>query len=198
MLDSYERLTNVQKATFKDIANKLLASTFLARDKKDNKDNYYFVVSYKEVFDEFFAILGYEVKLDQGVGSIMLKSDQNTGFLKLRRDETIILLILRILYHERLKETSLNENVVITVLDIHEKYNFLEIKKRINKTDLVSALRLFRRFNLIETIGDITMSNTKVVIMPTILYAINTEEITEVYNTVSRIVSEAGDEESKS
>lgn len=31
--------------------------------------------------------------------------------------------------------------------------------------------------------------------MPTILYAINTEEITEVYNTVSRIVSEAGDEE---
>lgn len=195
MLDSYERLTNVQKATFKDIANKLLASTFLARDKKDNKDNYYFVVSYKEVFDEFFAILGYEVKLDQGVGSIMLKSDQNTGFLKLRRDETIILLILRILYHERLKETSLNENVVITVLDIHEKYNFLEIKKRINKTDLVSALRLFRRFNLIEKIGDITMSNTKVVIMPTILYAINTEEITEVYNTVSRIVSEAGDEE---
>ncbi len=195
MLDSYERLTNVQKATFKDIANKLLASTFLARDKKDNKDNYYFVVSYKEVFDEFFAILGYEVKLDQGVGSIMLKSDQNTGFLKLRRDETIILLILRILYHERLKETSLNENVVITVLDIHEKYNFLEIKKRINKTDLVSALRLFRRFYLIETIGDITMSNTKVVIMPTILYAINTEEITEVYNTVSRIVSEAGDEE---
>lgn len=195
MLDSYERLTNVQKATFKDIANKLLASTFLARDKKDNNDNYYFVVSYKEVFDEFFAILGYEVKLDQGVGSIMLKSDQNTGFLKLRRDETIILLILRILYHERLKETSLNENVVITVLDIHEKYNFLEIKKRINKTDLVSALRLFRRFNLIETIGDITMSNTKVVIMPTILYAINTEEITEVYNTVSRIVSEAGDEE---
>lgn len=195
MLDSYERLTNVQKATFKDIANKLLASTFLARDKKDNKDNYYFVVSYKEVFDEFFAILGYEVKLDQGVGSIMLKSDQNTGFLKLRRDETIILLILRILYHERLKETSLNENVVITVLDIHEKYNFLEIKKRINKTDLVSALRLFRRFNLIETIGDITMSNTKVVIMPTILYAINTEEITEVYNTVSRIVSDAGDEE---
>ncbi len=195
MLDSYERLTSVQKATFKDIANKLLASTFLARDKKDNKDNYYFVVSYKEVFDEFFSILGYEVKLDQGIGAIMLSSDQNTGFLKLRRDETIILLILRLLYHERLKETSLNENVVISVLDIHEKYNYLEIKKRINKTDLVSALRLFRRFNLIETIGDITMSNTKVVIMPTILYAINTEEITEVYNTVSRIVSEAGDEE---
>ncbi len=195
MLESYERLTTVQKNAFKDISNKLLASTFLARDKKDNKDNFYFVVSFKEVFDEFFGILGYEIKLDQALGAIMLSSDSNSGYLKLKRDETIILLILRLLYHERLKETSLNENVVISIQDIHDKYNYLEIKKRINKTDLISALRLFRRFNLIETIGDITMSNTKVVIMPTILYAINTEEITEVYNTVSRIVSEAGEDE---
>lgn len=195
MLDSYENLNQTQKNTFRDIANKLLANTFLARDKKDNKENYYFVVSFKEVFDEFFQILGYQVKLDQSIGAIMLTSDVNGGYIKLKRDETIILLILRLLYHEHLKETTLNENIVISIQDIHEKYNYLDIKKRINKTDLVSALRLFRRFNLIETMGDITMSNTKVIIMPTILFAINTEEISEVYNSVSRIVSEAGEEE---
>lgn len=197
MLDSYENLNQTQKNTFRDIANKLLANTFLARDKKDNKENYYFVVSFKEVFDEFFQILGYQVKLDQSIGAIMLTSDVNGGYIKLKRDETIILLILRLLYHEHLKETTLNENIVISIQDIHEKYNYLDIKKRINKTDLVSALRLFRRFNLIETMGDITMSNTKVIIMPTILFAINTEEISEVYNSVSRIVSEAGEEEWK-
>ncbi len=195
MLDSYENLNQTQKNTFREIANKLLANTFLSRDKKDNKENYYFVVSFKEIFDEFFQILGYQIKLDQSLGAIMLTSDVNGGYLKLKRDETIILLILRLLYHEHLKETTLNENIVISIQDIHEKYNYLDIKKRINKTDLVSALRLFRRFNLIETMGDITMSNTKVIIMPTILFAISTEEISEVYNTVSRIVSEAGEEE---
>ncbi len=197
MLDSYENLNQTQKNTFREIANKLLANTFLARDKKDNKENYYFVVSFKEIFDEFFQILGYQLKLDQSLGAIMLTSDVNGGYVKLKRDETIILLILRLLFHEHLKETTLNENIVISIQDIHEKYNYLDIKKRINKTDLVSALRLFRRFNLIETMGDITMSNTKVIIMPTILFAINTEEITEVYNSISRIVSEAGDEEWK-
>lgn len=197
MLDSYENLNQTQKNTFREIANKLLANTFLSRDKKDNKENYYFVVSFKEIFDEFFQILGYQIKLDQSLGAIMLTSDVNGGYLKLKRDETIILLILRLLYHEHLKETTLNENIVISIQDIHEKYNYLDIKKRINKTDLVSALRLFRRFNLIETMGDITMSNTKVIIMPTILFAISTEEISEVYNTVSRIVSEAGEEEWK-
>lgn len=195
MLDSYENLNQTQKNTFREIANKLLANTFLSRDKKDNKENYYFVVSFKEIFDEFFQILGYQIKLDQSLGAIMLTSDVNGGYLKLKRDETIILLILRLLYHEHLKETTLNENIVISIQDIHEKYNYLDIKKRINKTDLVSALRLFRRFNLIETMGDITISNTKVIIMPTILFAISTEEISEVYNTVSRIVSEAGEEE---
>lgn len=194
MLESYERLSQVQKNTFQDIANKLLTSTFLSKDKRDNKDKYYFVVSFKEVFDEFFKILGYEVILDQAQGAIMIQNETGSGSLKLKRDETIILLILRLLYHEKLKETSLNENIVISISDIHDKYNYLEIKKRINKTDLVSALRLFRRFNLIETMGDITMSNTKVVLLPTLLYAIKTEEITEVYNSIQNIISEAGEE----
>lgn len=194
MFESYERLSNPQKKAFTDIANKLLANTFLCRDKRDNKENFYFVVSFKEVFDEFFSILGYEVKIDQALGTCMLYSDTNTGALKLKRDETVILLILRLLYHEKQKETSINDNIVISVSDIHEKYNYLELKKRLNKTDLVAALRLFRRFNLLETLGDITVSNTKVVLLPTLLFAIRTEEITEVYNTVSRIMNEAGEE----
>lgn len=194
MLESYERLSNVQKKTFQEITNKLLANTFLCRDKRDNKENYYFVVSFKEVFDEFFEILGYEVFLDQAQGACMIRSASNSGAIKLKRDETVILLILRLLYHEKLKETSLNENIVISIQDIHDKYNYLEIKRRINKTDLVATLRLFRRFNLIEVMGDITVSNTRLVLLPTLLYAINTEEINEVSQTLSRIMIEAGDE----
>ena len=194
MFESYERLSQTQKNSFKDIANKLLSNTFLCRDKRDNKENFYFVLSFKEVFDEFFGVLGYELLIDQSQGVCMLYSDTNAGAIRLKRDETVILLILRLLYHEKQKETSLNENIVISVSDIHEKYNYLELKKRLNKTDLVAALRMFRKFNLLETMGDITVSNTKVVLLPTLLYAIRTEEITEVYNTVSRIMNEAGEE----
>lgn len=195
MLENYEALSQTQKNLFQDIANKLLANTFLTRDKRDNKDNFYFVVSFKEIFDEFFKVLGYEIILDQAHGVVMLKNESTSNTLKLKRDETIILLILRLLYHEKLKETSLNENIVISVQDIHDKYNYLEIKKRINKTDLISALRLFRRFNLIETIGDIAVANSKVVLLHSLLYAINTEEITEVFNSIQRIISEVSDDE---
>ncbi|MDE7106615.1 MAG: DUF4194 domain-containing protein, partial [Anaeroplasmataceae bacterium] len=115
--------------------------------------------------------------------------------LKLRRDESIILLILRLLYHEKAKDTSLNDNIVCSVADIHDKYDYLQIKRKLNKTDLVSAVRLLRRYNLIEVTGDVTSSACRIVILPTILMAIKSEDVNEVYQTISKISSEDGDKE---
>ncbi len=190
MLDALEKMTVTQQQNFKDTANKLLASTFLSRDKKDNKEAYYFLMSYKEVFDEFFKILGYEIELDMQSGSVMLSGATAANTLKLKRDESLILLILRLLYHEKMKDTSLNENIVCAVSDVHSKYDMLEIKRKLNKTDLISALRLFKRYNLIEITGDVTSSSCRLVILPTILMAIKSEDITEVYNTVTKIANE--------
>ena len=190
MLDALEHMTITQQGQFRDTANKLLACTFLSRDKRDNKESYYFLMSYKEIFDEFFKILGYEIILDMPTGSVMLTGATASNTLKLKRDESIILLIIRLLYHEKMKDTSLNENIVCAVSDIHEKYDYLEIKRKLNKTDLVSALRLLRRYNLIEVTGDLTSSACKIVILPTILMAIKSEDITEVYNTIIKISAE--------
>jgi len=192
MLDNYETLNVGQKNTFRDCANKLISYTFLARDKEDNKEDYYFVVSFQSLFEEFFSILGYELEVDQSLGTIMLTSETNNNFLRLNRDNTVVLLILRLLYSERLKETTLNNNIVVNVEDIQSKYNYLEIKQRINKTDLVKALRLFRKYNLIEVIGlkDALVANTKVVLMPTLLQAIKVSDINEVDAAISNIVGE--------
>ena len=192
MLDALQNMTITQQNQFRDTANKLLSCTFLSRDKRDNKESYYFLMSYKEVFDEFFDILGYEIELDMPTGSVMLTGASSSNTLKLKRDESLILLIVRLLYHEKMKDTSLNENIVCSVSDIHEKYDYLEIKKKLNKTDLVLSLRLLRRYNLIEVTGDLSSSACKVVILPTILMAIKSEDITEVFNTINRLAHEEG------
>lgn len=79
--------------------------------------------------------------------------------------------------------------------DIHTKYDYLQIKRKLNKTDLVSSVRLLRRYNLIEVTGDVTSSACRIVILPTILMAIQTEDVSEVYQAISRIVQEDGDKE---
>ena len=193
MLNVYETFNVTQQNQFKDTANKLLSNTFLCRDKKDNKENYYFLMSYKEVFDEFFKILGYEINLDTTLGTVMLEGASASNTLKLKRDESIILLILRLLYHEKAKDASLNDNIICSVADVHEKYDYLQIKRKLNKTDLVSSMRLFRRYNLIEITGDITTSTCRIVILPTILMAIKSEDVTSVYQTIMHITNEEAD-----
>lgn len=192
MLELYETFTNTQKNTFADICNKLLANTYLARDKRDNKEAYYFVVSYKDLFEEYFKLMNMELILNRDLGTVTLSNANSQTILKLKRDESIMLLIVRLLYHEKLKETSINTNVVATINDLHAKYDMLEIKRKINKTDLIAMLRLFRRYNLIEPMGDINNSSTQFIIFPTILEALKTDQIDAVYNTINRLSAEGG------
>ncbi len=192
MLEGYESLNVGQKNTFRDICNKLISYNFLARDKTDNKESYYFVISFKNLFDDFFEILGYTVEIDQAVGTIMLNNSNSVNQLRLSRDQTVVLLILRLLYSENMKETTVNSNVVINVEEIQNKYKYLEIKNKINKTDLVRSLRLFRKYNLIEVVGltDSLISNTKVVLLPTLLSAIKVSDLNEVHKNISYVLSE--------
>ena len=194
MFDIYNTFTNTQKNTFADICNKLLANTYLARDKRDNKEAYYFVVSYKDLFEEYFKMMNMQLVVNRDLGTITLENTNSQTILKLKRDESVMLLIVRLLYHEKLKETSINTNIVVSLNDLHAKYDMLEIKRKINKTDLVAMLRLFRRYNLIEPMGDLNNSNTQIIIFPTILEALKTEQIDAIYNTIMKLTAEGGAE----
>ncbi len=194
ILEGFDELNIGQQKMFAKVCLRLLANSFLARDKNDNKEMYYFVISYKEYFDEYFNVMDFELVLNRELGAIQLLHRENNNLLRLKKEETIILLILRILFHEHLVKTSVNDNVVIKVDEIHDYYDSLELKKKINKTDLVKNLRLFKRYNLIETLGDITKSTTPIVIYPTILLAINTQTINDVYNFITNIETKTGSE----
>lgn len=195
ILENFDELNVSQKNMFAKTCLRLLSTGFLARDKHDNKDMYYFLLSYKKYFDEYFDVINYEIELDRENGAIQLTHRDNSNTLRLNKEETIILLILRILYHQHLANTSMNDNIVVSINDIHVYYDSLELKKKINKTDLVRVLRLYKRYNIIEPIGDITKSNSKVIIFPTILFAINTTSINDVYDLVKRIEPNQGSEQ---
>jgi len=197
MLDEFENLNQTQKNKFKDCANQLISYTFLCRDKENNKEDYYFVLSYQKLFSDFFEIIGYTLDIDQALGTIKLASSDSSNIIRLSRDNTVLLLILRLLYSEAMKETTLNNNVIVNVEDIQNKYNYLEIKQKLNKTDLVKALRLYRKYNLIEVIGlkDALVANTKVILLPTLLKAIEVSDITYVNEQISNIIGEVDNEE---
>ena len=187
LLDELKNFNRDVQDTFSKICNQLLTSNYLSKDKRDNTKAYYFVINYKQYFDEFFELLGHELILNRELGCIQLKNNYFQGNLKLKKEETFILLILRILYQEKLINTTLDNTVVITVDEIHNKYQSFGFKRKIFKTELVAALRLYKKYNLIDNLGDLEMSSTKIMIFPTITLAIPVANIQECYTYCSQL-----------
>lgn len=180
--ESYERFNDKEKLMFSNVANQLLYNCFLSKDKKDTKEAYYFILNYKRMFDDYFAVLGWEVILSTENGAVQLINNANKNLLRLKKTESVILILLRILYQEKIAiYTDSGNCVIVKVEEIHQKYETLEYKKKIYKTDLVSILRMFKRFNLIEPQGDVTKGSCDVVIFPTILLAVNNYNIEVLY-----------------
>jgi hypothetical protein len=178
----------LQREKFKGAANKLLNHCFIVKKIEETRNDYFFILQNKAYFEEYFDLLGYGLKINEDSGVIGLASYSGTGRLRLKKMESILLLILRLLYIERKNELSLNEEVVVLAEAIHEKYGMLKIDTRpvIDKTSLKEAFRIFKRYNLVATIdSDITRSEARIKIHPSILFAVSSDNINELHDRIS-------------
>lgn len=171
------------KEEFKRICNKLLSVCFLCKASPASRSEYYFVLRHKEKFSAYLGVLGYRVEINEDYGVIQLTNPQNYNRLNLKLYESIILLILRILFDEKKRELSENDEVIINLGDIHDKFLSLKIRdKMIDKTTLRNALSLFRRFQLIETLDkDFSQEDSRLLIYDSILMAVRVEDIKQAY-----------------
>ena len=174
------------KDEFKRICNRLLSHCFLCKGNVTNRTDYYFVLKYRSEFREYLSVLGYRLEINEDDGVIQLTNPQNYNRLNLKLYESIILLILRILYDEKKRELSASDEAIINLGDIQDKFLSLKIRdKMIDKTTMGNALRLFRRYQLIELLdSDLKNEESRVLIYNSILMAVRVEDIKSVYDKV--------------
>ena len=194
-----------QKEKFRTAANKLLNQCFLLKRKEDTKKDYIFVREYKEEFRNYFDLLGYELLVNEDQGVIGIKNLFGTGRISLKKINSIMLLILRLLYVEKRREISNSyDEVTVLMEEIKAKYSMLKIKSKENmdkgmEREMVS---LFKRYNLIQNLdSDVTMDDARIVIYPSILLALPVENIEEYYKMNEEKLKEyafAGSEEEES
>lgn len=170
---------------FRRVCNKLMSICFICRKNESTKGDYYFILRNRNTFLEYLDILGYVLEINEEYGVIQLVNRENYNHLNLKLYDSIILLILRILYDEKKRELSLTD-VVINLGDIQEKYISLKIReKQIDKTTMNNALRLFKRFNLIEPLDkDLMQEDARIMIYDSILMAVRVEDIKRVMDLI--------------
>ncbi len=186
-INLYNELNSTEKDEFSRIANKLLSICFLTKKKDENKKDYYFIQQHQTLFSEYFEFINWELEIDEGFGVIHLNNKQDTNRLNFKLNESIILLILRLLFQEKIQELSLSNQVVIRIEEVHNRYDALEIReKKLDKTTIRNAIRLFKRFNLVEPLdSDYALGDTRLIIYPSILLAVKVDDIAKVYDKLN-------------
>lgn len=187
------------KETFKRVCNKLLSICFICKKKEDTKSDYYFIESNLESLNEYLDLLGYEIELNRTLGVAQLINKFKSNKVNLKLIDSILLLILRILYHEKMEELSLSDDIMIQISDIQEKFLALEFQDKIvDKTKLLESLRTLKKYNIILNLdSNMILGDSRIIIYPSILMAVRMEDITKVYeklNTYKRREVREGEE----
>lgn len=193
--EEFNKLSSTEKNNFADAANRLLAVNFLVKSKSSNTQTYYFIDKYFELFKEYFEFIAWTLEIDRNTGVVILKNNENRNRLNLKIHESITLLILRLLYEQNADELDINDYVTIKVADIHEMFAIVGLENRIlNKKTMNEVLSLFKRYNLVDADGVSQLgTNDEVFILPSILLAIDTTNILDIYNKLRDYNREDGE-----
>ena len=185
-MEYLEGMLQKEKDNFGRVCNRLLGTCFLCKGNQNTRADYYFVLKYRKEFKEYLGVLGYRLEINEEYGVIQLTSPRGINRMNLKLYDSIILLILRILYDEKKRELSAIEEVIVNLGDIQDKFISLKIRdKMIDKTTMGNALRLFRRYQLIELLdSDLKNEESRVLIYNSILMAVRVEDIKSVYEKV--------------
>ena len=177
-------LENIPKDKFKATANKLLNECFIIKKNKDTVSEYNFILNYRDYFVSLFDVLGYELVIQEDQGVIGINNPAGTGRIHLKKIESMLLLILRLLYIEERKKVSQTGDVIVIVDQVYDKYNMLEMQNKLDKTTLRNSMGLFRRYHLLQNLdSDMSNPDTRVIIYPSILLAVANTSLDDLYQS---------------
>ena len=172
---------NISKDKFRLYANKLLNECFILRSCVETKSCYYFILKEREIFLAYFDFLGYDIVINEEYGIICLNNSYGTGRLRLRMLDSIILLILRIIYIEEQKK--LTDSVIICVDEVYDRYYSLR-EKHISRTDMRSVMSLLKRYHIIKNIDtDMGNPDTRMQIYPSVILSVDSTELNRIYES---------------
>ena len=183
-----------QKEKFRIAANKLLNHCFILKKREDTKKDYMFVKQNFEMFVTYFELLGYDLKLNEDQGVIGIANQFGTGRVDLNKYNSIILLILRLLYIEKRKElATYSEEVTVLMEEIREKFAMLKIKSKPNldKSMEKDFVKEFKKYNIIQNLDtDVNLADTRIVIYPSIIMAVTVENVNDYYEMTMQKLKE--------
>ena len=183
-----------------EIANYLLNNCFLMGNVDTTREKYYYVINHEESFRQIFLPIGYALVIHRNLRVVQLINNHGTGRVVLKKYESIILLIFRLLYVEKRESLSTSEDrVFVTVEEIKNEYEKLSLPRKFDKVFLEESVRNIKKYNLIQVVDRLLEMDAKIQIYPSVMLAMPDTNISKAYEETAKLLaqyenSEEGDE----
>ena len=117
---------------------------------------------------------------------VQLVNNHGTGRLSLKKYESIMLLIFRLLYVEKRESLSTNiDEVVATVEEVKNEYEKLNLPKKFDRALLEDSMRNIKRYNLVQPLDKLLDMNARIQIYPSVMLAMPDTNISKAYEQTS-------------
>ncbi|MBR2800964.1 MAG: DUF4194 domain-containing protein [Erysipelotrichaceae bacterium] len=191
MMDVQDILGNVPKDRFRSVINSLLNECFILKGVADTASDYRFIMANTETFETVLDLLGYDLIVRDDLGVITVNNPAGTGRVHFSKLESILALILRLLYIEKMKELSQSKEVIVLLEEIYEKYDMLKLGK-LGKLQMLNSLRSFKRVNLIQNLDRLDTGNMdiRIQIYPSIMLALTASSLDDAYKLAQEKLNE--------
>ncbi len=174
-----------------EIANYLLNNCFLVGNVDSMREKYYYVINHEEAFRSIFQPIGYTLVVHRNLRVVQLVNNHGTGRLSLKKYESIMLLIFRLLYVEKRESLSTNvDEVVATVEEVKNEYEKLDLPKKFDRALLEDSMRNIKRYNLVQPVDKLLDMNARIQIYPSVMLAMPDANITKAYEQTSKLLQQ--------
>ena len=174
-----------------EIANYLLNNCFLIGNVDSTREKYYYVINHEESFRQLFQPIGYTLVIHRNLRVVQLINNHGTGRLALKKYESIMLLIFRLLYVEKRESLSTSEDkVVVTVEEIKNEYEKLNLPRKFDKVLLEDSLRNIKRYNLVQPLDKLLDMDAKIQIYASVILAMPDTTISTAYEQTSKLLAQ--------
>ncbi len=135
------------------IVNRLLGQTFLYQDVETDKDDYYIVHRYRNIFEGLLELSGFSLLHDDYHRIFQAVSDFSYCRTRYKLDESLMIVVLRKLYEEKIEHLSLANDPLVTIGELREEFRTITGKERdLGIIQYETLLRKLRSIGLIDTI----------------------------------------------
>jgi hypothetical protein len=187
-----ESLSESERDRIGDFLNRLLSNNILVKEK--DRDAYQFIRRNREAVQAFFRFLKWDFVLDERHDCVFVQGPDSHLRRSLNREETLWMLVIRLIYQEKRESLSISEYPMTTLHEIRSKYETFRIPW-LNATALDRLVRLCARYQLMEALDpDLRSDDCRFRLFHSWIHVIDMDELRAITERIESYGSGRGED----